>query len=278
MIAAQPQLREPVFTLNLKSSKDGKLTFGSVDKKQYKGDLMTSPVDEKGYPAWVAGRITLTSGKVKITQPMLFGNTSSLPLLLLCCYDLYSGAGPTTYAVPSFVDDYWKQVPGARKIAQPGGLDQWIYPCVAKLPDVKVSIGETKSPVAIAGSKFKGAAVGPQAKGANPTSFCKCTCGANSTIIPLDAPSQHSTRSFSQQPQPDILHARNDEGKDGESSSSSLVAANNEKEPSSGEEDGDKGHEEEDRKEYRKKTCNDCNKQYCLSQHLHICEGVKTDE
>lgn len=76
-----------------------------------------------------------------------------------------SGAGPTTYAVPRFVDNYWKQVPEARKIAQPSGLDQWIYPCVAKLPDVKVSIGETKSPVTIAGSKFKGPAVGPQAKG-----------------------------------------------------------------------------------------------------------------
>ncbi|KAI4166592.1 MAG: hypothetical protein LQ346_009094 [Caloplaca aetnensis] len=28
----------------------------------------------------------------------------------------------------------------------------------------------------------------------------------------------------------------------------------------------------------RKKTCADCNKQYCLSQHLHICEGKAADE
>ncbi|KAL8935800.1 MAG: hypothetical protein Q9216_005252 [Gyalolechia sp. 2 TL-2023] len=149
MIAAQSQLQEPVFTLNLKSSKEGKLTFGSIDKKQYKGDLMKSTVNEKGYPAWVAS-VTMTSGDVKITQPMLFD----------------SGAGPTTYAVRSFVDNYWKQVPGAQKVTQPSGLGQWIYPCSAKLPDVKVSIGQAKTPMTIAGSKFKGAAVGPQAKGA----------------------------------------------------------------------------------------------------------------
>ncbi|KAL9024241.1 MAG: hypothetical protein Q9196_006658 [Gyalolechia fulgens] len=116
---------------------------------------------------------------------------------------------------------------------------------------------------------------------ANPTSFCKCTCGANSTIIPLDAPSsQHHTRSFPEQSQQDVLpirRPRDDVIRHQESSPSFLAAAtNNGNEPSSGEEDG--GRKEGDRKEYRKKTCNDCNKQYCLSQHLHICEGLTADD
>ncbi|KAL8715180.1 MAG: hypothetical protein Q9220_001138 [cf. Caloplaca sp. 1 TL-2023] len=102
----------------------------------------------------------------------------------------------------------------------------------------------------------------------NPTSFCKCTCGSNSTIIPLDAPSTPNllnTRSFAQQ-QPYIQQAGDndvDDSKDKES-----------KEDQNGKDEG----KEEDRKEYRKKTCNDCNKQYCLSQHLHICEGKGADD
>lgn len=32
------------------------------------------------------------------------------------------------------------------------------------------------------------------------------------------------------------------------------------------------------KKEYRKKTCSDCNKQYCLSQGLRICEGKAAEE
>ncbi|KAL8717925.1 MAG: hypothetical protein Q9225_004889 [Loekoesia sp. 1 TL-2023] len=143
-MAAQSQLQQPVFALSLKSSTKGKLSFGYVDKKQYKGDLMTAPVDNETYPAWVVREVTLTSGKAKVTQPMLFD----------------SGGGSFTYAATFFVDDYWDQVDGSLKIG-----DQWIYPCMAKLPDVKISIGDGKTPVTIAGNKFKGKEYGPQAKG-----------------------------------------------------------------------------------------------------------------
>lgn len=79
MMAAQSQLQQPAFTLNLKSSTKGNISFGYVDKKQYKGDLMTAPVDNETYPAWVVREVTLTSGKAKVTQPMLFGNHSPYP-------------------------------------------------------------------------------------------------------------------------------------------------------------------------------------------------------
>lgn len=71
-----------------------------------------------------------------------------------------SGGGSVTFAATFFVNDYWDQVDGSLQIG-----DQWIYPCAAKLPDVKVSIGDGKTPVTIAGNKFKGQEYGPQAKG-----------------------------------------------------------------------------------------------------------------
>ncbi len=45
-----------------------------------------------------------------------------------------------------------------------------------------------------------------------------------------------------------------------------------------GEQDQQKGDGGEKKKEYRKKTCSDCNKGYCLSQGLHICEGKGLEE
>ncbi|KAL8754074.1 MAG: hypothetical protein Q9184_005224, partial [Pyrenodesmia sp. 2 TL-2023] len=144
MMAAQSQLQQPVFTMKLKDSTEGKLSFGSIDRKQYKGDLMTSPVNNQTFSAWVVDKVTLSSGKAKITQPMLFD----------------SGAGPYLYAYSSFVDHYWPQVRGAQKRG-----DLWIYPCVAKLPDVKISMGDGKNPVTISGSRLEGDEVGSQAKG-----------------------------------------------------------------------------------------------------------------
>ncbi|KAL8782964.1 MAG: hypothetical protein Q9213_004971 [Squamulea squamosa] len=148
MMAAQSQLQQPVFTLSLKSSAKGEISFGSIDKKQYKGDLMTSPVKDENY--WLVDKVTLVSGKVKITQKMLFD----------------SGGGPTTYAAEEFVDDYWAQVDGSQSVILPpltGGT--WLYPCAVRLPEIKVSIGYGKTPVTIPGSKLNAGEFGPQAKG-----------------------------------------------------------------------------------------------------------------
>jgi hypothetical protein len=61
-----------------------------------------------------------------------------------------------------------------------------------------------------------------------PTSFCKCTCFGNSTIVALDAPS-----SIKKPPAPDL------------------------------------------RPRASKKTCNDCNRQFCLS--YSFCKGEKEE-
>ncbi|KAF2769572.1 hypothetical protein EJ03DRAFT_389217 [Teratosphaeria nubilosa] len=65
---------------------------------------------------------------------------------------------------------------------------------------------------------------------ASPTSFCKCTCFTNSTLIPLDAPRKPTAIDT---PNSDVPKGR---------------------------------------------TCNDCNKQFCLDYHLPMCQGAKEDD
>ncbi|KAL8910302.1 MAG: hypothetical protein Q9171_004387 [Xanthocarpia ochracea] len=73
----------------------------------------------------------------------------------------------------------------------------------------------------------------------NPTSFCKCICGANSTIIPLDAPP--SSRSIIPRTQtPSLLTGRKDDAPPADDK---------------GEQNQQKGEGGEKKKEYRKKTC-----------------------
>ncbi|KAK5128339.1 hypothetical protein LTR85_003007 [Meristemomyces frigidus] len=68
---------------------------------------------------------------------------------------------------------------------------------------------------------------------ASPTSFCKCTCFTNSTIIPLD----------------DTATAPSSTPKDAS-----------------------------DRAALKGRSCNDCNKQFCLDYHLPICQGAKEED
>lgn len=101
-----------------------------------------------------------------------------------------------------------------------------------------------------------------------PTSFCKCTCGSNSTIIPLDAPPSR--------PSHPALFLRKDEN----DSSSEDKSGNDGDSGSKGQEKGEGSKDEGpgDRKEYRASNCNDCNRQFCLSYNLPICKNVGMEE
>lgn len=88
-----------------------------------------------------------------------------------------------------------------------------------------------------------------------PTSFCKCTCFTNSTIIPLDAPASPPLRN------------RN-----------AFEGLNSAQSPA--EEDLDTGSDgkSQDRKEYRAGNCNDCNRQFCLDYNLPICKKASIED
>ena len=110
----------------------------------------------------------------------------------------------------------------------------------------------------------------PQAPSTAPTSFCKCTCFTNSTIIPLDAPSS-ANRPYTD-PGNNLLVSRrpaepNDDG-----------AQEPVETPGNGDTGGEKDGSEEGRKEYRAGNCNDCNRQFCLDYNLPICHGAGMDD
>ena len=88
-----------------------------------------------------------------------------------------------------------------------------------------------------------------------PTSFCKCTCFTNSTIIPLDAPAS-----------PPLQNRNAFEG--------FSTARSPADEDSKSDSDG-KG---QDRKEYRAGNCNDCNRQFCLDYNLPICKKASMED
>ncbi|KDB24201.1 hypothetical protein H109_03938 [Trichophyton interdigitale MR816] len=90
-----------------------------------------------------------------------------------------------------------------------------------------------------------------------PTSFCKCTCWTNSTIIPLGPPG--SVAPLDPQPR-DTLSFR-----DFISGRGNGVV----KLPTP---DGGEGDDEV--KDHGGRSCNDCNRRFCLDQHLPKCKGA----
>lgn len=88
-----------------------------------------------------------------------------------------------------------------------------------------------------------------------PTSFCKCTCFTNSTIIPLDAPAS-----------PPLQNRNVFEG------------LNTARSPAEEDPDSDSDGKGQDRKEYRAGNCNDCNRQFCLDYNLPICKKASMED
>ncbi|KAL2056501.1 hypothetical protein ABVK25_002895 [Lepraria finkii] len=108
----------------------------------------------------------------------------------------------------------------------------------------------------------------------SPTSFCKCSCFTNSTIIPLDAP-------ISTAPRTNPLFLRTPEQNEAEEllpedppQSSSTPTPT----PEKGKGEGEDRKEDGDRKEYRAGNCNDCNRQFCLDYNLPICKGAAMED
>lgn len=104
-----------------------------------------------------------------------------------------------------------------------------------------------------------------------PTSFCKCTCFTNSTIIPLDAPSS-ANRPYTDHGGNSLLFSRHPEEQN-DDGSQAPVETHDDKDKG-----GDKDGSEGGRKEYRAGNCNDCNRQFCIDYNLPICRGAGLDD
>ncbi|CAF9921125.1 hypothetical protein IMSHALPRED_005089 [Imshaugia aleurites] len=112
---------------------------------------------------------------------------------------------------------------------------------------------------------------------ASPTSFCKCTCFTNSTIIPLDAPistSPHIMHNLPRAPDdPDDAQDRIPEDPPADD-----VPPVKLPEGDGTRKGGENDDDNDDRKEYRAGNCNDCNRQFCLDYNLPICKGAGMDD
>jgi hypothetical protein len=116
-----------------------------------------------------------------------------------------------------------------------------------------------------------------------PTSFCKCTCFSNSTIIPLD-PSKSSSgtgaglnnklyeRAFSTEELENDLSQQQQQRKQQQQQ----VEVDTESESESGTDAG--GTITERAQKYRALSCNDCNRKFCLDYELPICKDAKEED
>ena len=104
-----------------------------------------------------------------------------------------------------------------------------------------------------------------------PTSFCKCTCFSNSTIIPLGGlpapapspPHGHHTSPAS------LLHLR---------SSDEEVAISDSTSPADDDNDGSSSGDESSSKKQSGGNCNECNRQFCLDYNLPICKNAREQD
>ncbi len=91
---------------------------------------------------------------------------------------------------------------------------------------------------------------------ASATYFCKCACKGNSTIIALNPKTSSSSSSSTS---PNLFRRDRTQAED-----PTILKSKD---------DGD-----ESPKSQHAKTCNDCNRELCLSHNLPRCKGVKEEE
>ncbi|WEW59034.1 hypothetical protein PRK78_004502 [Emydomyces testavorans] len=110
-----------------------------------------------------------------------------------------------------------------------------------------------------------------------PTSFCKCTCFSNSTIIPLGPPKPHT----SSRPKPDkrSIPAPSffDTFRTNEDSAAvfSPRKATSEQPTQPETDNPNSSADDKDDKKFRAANCNDCNRKFCLDYQLPMCKGAK---
>ncbi|EEP76805.1 conserved hypothetical protein [Uncinocarpus reesii 1704] len=116
-----------------------------------------------------------------------------------------------------------------------------------------------------------------------PTSFCKCTCFSNSTIIPLGPPKPRSSSNPSPERRavflPSLFGAREAVNDDvygraaflgrRDAADAQLAKSEDDKSKSGGDKEG---------KKFRAVNCNDCNRKFCLDYQLPMCKGAKEED
>lgn len=120
-----PELKEPVFTANLKAGANGDYEFGAIDNSKFSGDLSWAPIDTTNGFWQVSSQQFSVNGGTPIQVP---GGIAILD------------TGTTLMLVNSaIVNGYYTQVQGAANDPSIGGVT---FPCNATLPDLQVAVGD----------------------------------------------------------------------------------------------------------------------------------------
>lgn len=133
-------LSQPVFTAALRSDSPGSYEFGRIDTSSFTGELNVVPIDSsKGFWEFASTKASVGGKTITISGGKAIADTGTS--LMLVSDDLLTA--------------YWEEVQGATLNQQIGGV---IFPCNAKLPDLKIAVGDKVATVA--GANFNFAEVG----------------------------------------------------------------------------------------------------------------------
>lgn len=119
------QLKQPVFTANLKHAATGSYEFGNIDTTSYSGNMVWAPVDQsRGYWQFTSNFYAVKS------HASAKNNNGASPAI--------ADTGTSLLLMdPVVVTDYYAQVPGAAIDQTAGG---YTFPCTAALPDLFIGI------------------------------------------------------------------------------------------------------------------------------------------
>ncbi|CEO58565.1 hypothetical protein PMG11_03277 [Penicillium brasilianum] len=110
-----------------------------------------------------------------------------------------------------------------------------------------------------------------------PTSFCKCTCFSNSTIIPLD-PGKSSSGNSGLNNVYNLYERAFNTGPDSELELETQQQQQKQHQSEVNTDSEGHGTLTERAQKYRALSCNDCNRKFCLDYELPICKDAKEED
>ena len=118
-------LKEPVFTADLRHSTVGSYQFGEIDTTKFIGSPNYIPVDgSNGFWEFPSNRFAVGDGKVQMNQGANKAIADTGTSLLLVDEAVLKG--------------YYAEVDRASRDGK-----NWVFPCNAQLPDLKLALGDT---------------------------------------------------------------------------------------------------------------------------------------
>ena len=120
---AMPNLKDPVFTADLRSNAVGAYEFGHIDSSKFNGSLQWAPINNtRGFWQFSTSKFSVAGATTMSPGAQAIADTGTTLMLTSA----------------SIVDAYYSAVPGAFNDVEVGGVT---FPCTSILPDLQVDVG-----------------------------------------------------------------------------------------------------------------------------------------